>query len=121
MSESALNSSVSQSGVIHQTKSIKSMGSQVHFYDTDQPPVRKVKLCTEEKKTALAAVSVRAQISPEKARKAARVFSCFLFLITISIFCIKKNTLTKLLKCLRFLRSTLIMLTYFQIKNDCKT
>ena len=51
------------------------MGSQVDFCHIDQPPVRKVKLCTEEIKTALAEVSVRAQVSPEKAHKAAQAFS----------------------------------------------
>ena len=50
VSESALNSNVSRSGLIPQTKSINSMGSQVNFCYIDQFPVRKVKLCTEEKK-----------------------------------------------------------------------
>ena len=40
-----------------------------------QPPVRKVKACTEEIKSALANVSVSAEISPEKARLAAQAFS----------------------------------------------
>ena len=52
-----------------------SMGSQVDFCHIDQPPVIKVKLLTEEIKTALAEVSVRAKISPEKARKATQTFS----------------------------------------------
>ena len=74
VSESALISSVPRSGLIRQTKSINSMGSQVDFCHNDQPPVRKVKLCTDEIKTALAEVSVRAQISPEKVRRAAQHF-----------------------------------------------
>ena len=73
--ESALNSSVSRNGLIRQTKSINSMSSQVDFCHIDQPPVRKVKLCTEEIKAALAEVSVRAQISSEQATNAAQEFS----------------------------------------------
>ena len=72
--ESALNSSVSRSGLMRQTQSINSMGSQVDFCHIDQPPVNEVKFCTEDIKTALAEVSVRSQISPEKARKAAQAF-----------------------------------------------
>ena len=76
VSESALNASVSRSSLIRQTKSINSMGSQADLgCRIDQPQVRKVKLCTEKVKTALAEVSVRAQISPEKACKAAQAFS----------------------------------------------
>ena len=84
------------------------MVSQVDFCHLDQPQVRKVKLCTEEIKTALVKVSVRAHISPEKARKAARDFQKN-FMVTITIFRIKKTTLNKM-------RTTLIMLTYFQLK-----
>ena len=73
-SESALNSTVSRSGLIRQTKSINSMGSQVDFCHNSQPPVRKVKLCTEQMKTALAEISVRVQTSPGKAHKAAQAF-----------------------------------------------
>ena len=51
------------------------MSSQVDFCQIDQIPVRKVKLCTEEVKIVLVEVSVRAQISPEKVRKAAKAFS----------------------------------------------
>ena len=50
------------------------MSSQVDFCQIDQTPVRKVKLCTEVK-IVLAEVSVRAQVSPEKVRKAAKAFS----------------------------------------------
>ena len=64
VSESALNSNVSRSGLISQTKSINSMGSQVNFCYIDQFPVRKVKLCTEEKKQRW-----RSSKSPEKAKK----------------------------------------------------
>ena len=55
------------------------MGSQVDFCHIDQPPVRKVKLCTEEVKIALVEVSVRAQTSLEKARKAAQAFSKYFY------------------------------------------
>ena len=58
------------------------MGSQVDFAILSTPS-KKVKLCTEEIKTALAEVSVRAQISLEKARKAAQAFSK-IFIVTIS-------------------------------------
>ena len=74
VSQSALNSSVSRSGLIRQTKSINSMGSQVDFCHIDQPPARKVKLCIKEIKTLFAEVSDRAQMSPEKARKTAQAF-----------------------------------------------
>ena len=108
VSDSALNSSVSRSSVIRQTKIINSVGSQVDFCHIDQPPVRKVKKCTEKIKTA------------EKACKISQAFSKKI-MFTITIFCIKRNTLSKFLKSRRLLRTTLIMLTYFQIKNDCKT
>ena len=113
VSESTLKSSVSRSGLIRKSKSINSMRSQVDFCNIDQLPVRKVKLCREETKAALAEVSVRVQyILKILAKK---------FMVTITISRIKKNTLNKLLKCLRLLRTTLIMFTYFQIKNYCKT
>ena len=70
VSESALNSCVSRICFIRQTKS-----SQINFCRTDQPPVRKAKLCTEEIKTALTKVLVRAQILLKKARIAAQAFS----------------------------------------------
>ena len=75
VSEFALSSSVSWSGLIRQTKSIHSISSQVYFCYIDQRPVKKVNLCAEEIKTALAEVSIKAQISPEKARKPAQAFS----------------------------------------------
>ena len=75
VSESALNSSVSQSGLICQNKSINSMGSQNDFCHIDQPPVREVEFCTDELKTALVEVSVRTQIIPEKACKEAQAAS----------------------------------------------
>ena len=75
VSDSALNSSVLQSGLIRQTKSINSMGRQVGFCHIDQPTLRKVELFIEEIKTALAKVSVRLQISPQKSHKAAHAFS----------------------------------------------
>ena len=62
VSESALNSSVSRSGLIRQTKSINSMVSQVDFCRIDPTPVREVKLCTEEIKTALAEVQRRVEL-----------------------------------------------------------
>ena len=75
VSDSALNSSVLRSGLIRQTKSINSMGRQVGFCHIDQPTLRKVELFIEEIKTALAKVSVRLQISPQKSHKAAHAFS----------------------------------------------
>ena len=63
VSDSALNSSLSRSSVIRQTKIINSVGSQVDFCHIDQPPVRKVKKCTEKIKTA------------EKACKISQAFS----------------------------------------------
>lgn len=45
VSESALNSNVSRSGLIPQTKSINSMGSQVDFCHDDQAPVN----CVQKK------------------------------------------------------------------------
>lgn len=56
--ESALNSNVSQSSLICQTKSINSVGSHVKFGHIDQSPVKEMTLCTEKIKTALADVSV---------------------------------------------------------------
>ena len=42
----------------------------------------------------------------------------YIFMVTTSIIHIKKNTLNKLLKCLRLLRTTLVMLTHFQMKKQ---
>ena len=107
VSESALNASVSRSSLIRQTKSINSMGSQADFCHIDQPPVRKVKLCTEKE-------------LKHHQKKLAKQHKHFqkIFLVTITIFRMKKNTLNKLLKCLTLLKTTLVMLTYLQIKND---
>ena len=85
------------------------MGSQVDFSHVDQPPVRKVKLCTEETKTALAEVSVRAQISPDKARKAAQAFSKKTF--GHNFYLSYKEKYPE--QAPKMLRITLIMLTYF--------
>ena len=74
-SESVLTLSISRSGLVRQTKSVNSFGTQADLFNVQQPPVRKVEICTEEIKTALAEVSVAAQMSPEKARKAAQAFS----------------------------------------------
>ena len=74
MSESALNSSFSESGLICQTKSIDSICSQVDFCHFDQSPSKKGEVYTEEIKTALVDVSVRAQILLEKACNAAQAF-----------------------------------------------
>ena len=52
----------------------RTIGIQTDLYSVLQPPVRKVKICTEEIKSALANVSVAAEISPEKARLAAQAF-----------------------------------------------
>ena len=73
VSKSALNSSVSRSGLIRQTNSTNSKCSQVDF--AIFLPFANFKLCTEELKRVLAETSVRAQISPEKAPKAALAFS----------------------------------------------
>ena len=67
------------------------MGSQVDFCHIDQPPVRKMKLCTEEIKTPLVEVSVRAQILPEKARKAAQTFSINFYGHNYYLSCKEKN------------------------------
>ena len=88
MPESALKSSVSQSGFICQTKTNNSMGSQVNFHHIYKPPVKMMKLCTRKIKAALVDVSVRAQISPEKARKEVQTFSKNV-MVTITIFRIK--------------------------------
>ena len=59
------------SGHILPENNMVAEGTQTDLHVVVKPPVRKVKVCTEEIKSALAEVSVVAQISPEKARKAA--------------------------------------------------
>ena len=53
----------------------RTIGIQTDMYKVSQPPVRKVKICTEEIKSALANMSVTAEISPEKTGLAAQAFS----------------------------------------------
>ena len=90
MSESALNSIISRSRLIRQTKSIRWMGDQIDFCRIDQPPVGKVNLCIEEIKRVLVEVSVRAQISPEKACKESQVFSKKIFGHNYYLWCKEK-------------------------------
>ena len=64
-----------RSGCILPENNMVAEGTQTDLHVVVQPPVRKVKVCTDEIKSALAEVSVVAQISPEKARKAAQAFA----------------------------------------------
>ena len=73
--EQNLSLSLSRSGVCRVTCTTRTIGIQADLYSVLQPPVRKVKECTDEIKSALANVSVAAEISPEKARLAAQAFS----------------------------------------------
>ena len=72
---SNLSLSMTRSGVYRVTYATRTIGIQTDLYNVLQPPVRKVKVCTEEIKSALANVSVTAEISPEKARLAAQAFA----------------------------------------------
>ena len=63
-----------RSGVYRISKETKSVGVQTDP-SFSKPPVRKVKNCTDSIKSALASMTVAAEISPEKARVAAQVFS----------------------------------------------
>ena len=74
-----LSLSVSRSGVYRVTCATHTIGIQTDLYNVSQPPVRKVRDCTEEIKSALANVSVAAEISPEKARLAAQAFSKYFY------------------------------------------
>ena len=80
VSESALNSNVSRSGPIPQTKSINSMGSQVNFCYIDQFPVRKVKLCTEEKKQHWRKYQIELKYHQKKQRKKALSFGVYFWI-----------------------------------------
>ena len=62
-------------GCILPSNNMVSEGTQTDLHVVVKPPVQKVKVCTEEIKSALDEVSVVAQISPEKARKAAQAFA----------------------------------------------
>ena len=72
---SNLSLSMTRSGVYRVTYATRTIGIQTDLYSVLQPPVRKVKICTEEIKSALANVSVAAEIYPEKARLAAQAFA----------------------------------------------
>ena len=74
-----LSLSVSRSGVYRVTCPTHTIGIQTDLYNVSQPPVRKVRDCTEEIKSALANVSVAAEVSPEKARLAAQAFSKYFY------------------------------------------
>ena len=77
--KSNISLSLSRSGVCRVTCPTRTIGIQTDMYKVSQPPVRKVKICTEEIKSALANVSVAAEISPEKARLAAQAFSKYFY------------------------------------------
>ena len=71
-SSPAFNARSTRSGRILPSNDMVCEETQADIHFVSQPPVRKVKVCTEEIKSALSEVSVVAQISPEKARKAAQ-------------------------------------------------
>ena len=68
------STSQNRSGVYRISKETKSVGVQTDP-SFSKPPVRKVKNCTDSIKSALASMTVAAEISPEKARVDAQVFS----------------------------------------------
>ena len=74
-SSPTFNARSTRSGRILPSNDMVCEETQTDIHFVSQPPVQKVKVCTEEIKSALSEVSVVAQISPEKARKAAQAFA----------------------------------------------
>ena len=74
-SSPAFDARSTRSGRILPSNDMVCEETQTDIHLVSQPPVPKVKVCTEEIKSALSEVSVVAQISPEKARIAAQAFA----------------------------------------------
>ena len=75
---SAMNQSLergTRSGLILPSNNVVSTATQVDFLVTPQPPTGYVKVCTEDIKSALAAMTVAGQTSPEKAKRSAQAFA----------------------------------------------